>query len=85
MSPGGVDRLLNADEVAERLAVSVRWVRETTRSGAIPHVQLGRSVRYDWADVVEWLDTCKHAGHGVAFRRAAPVRQTGTKHAKATR
>lgn len=37
------DRLLTADEVAELLAVPVSWVRESTRSGAMPHVELGRS------------------------------------------
>jgi integrase len=34
------DRLLTAQEVAEWLAVPVSWVRESTRSGAMPHVEL---------------------------------------------
>ena len=41
------DRLLEAKEVAELLSVPETWVREHTRSGAIPHVPLGRYVRYD--------------------------------------
>jgi excisionase family DNA binding protein len=40
------DRLLTATEVAELLAVPVSWVRESTRSGAMPHVELGRYRRY---------------------------------------
>jgi len=36
------DRLLTADEVAAMLSVPVSWVRESTRSGAIPVVELGR-------------------------------------------
>jgi excisionase family DNA binding protein len=39
------DRLLTADEVAELLSVPVSWVRESTRSGAIPVVELGRDRR----------------------------------------
>ena len=40
------DRLLDAREVAEWLGVPVSWVRESTRSGTIPHVRLGRYVRF---------------------------------------
>ena len=36
------ERLLDANEVAERLHVPVSWVRESTRSSAMPHVSLGR-------------------------------------------
>lgn len=63
------DRLLDAAAVAERLSVPVSWVRESTRSGAIPHVQLGRYVRYDLADVEAWLEECKQPGRATSFRR----------------
>ncbi|MGH2987333.1 MAG: helix-turn-helix domain-containing protein, partial [Solirubrobacterales bacterium] len=46
------DRLLTAADVAELLSVPVSWVREHTRSGLIPHVQLGRYVRYRQETVV---------------------------------
>ena len=36
------ERLLDAAEVAEWLGVPVSWVRESTRSGAMPCVELGR-------------------------------------------
>jgi excisionase family DNA binding protein len=65
------DRLLDAKQVAELLAVPVGWVREHTRSGAIPHVPLGRYVRYDQGDMLAWLETVK-AGGGPAFRRHRP-------------
>jgi excisionase family DNA binding protein len=65
------DRLLEAKEIAELLGVPERWVREHTRSGAIPHVQLGRYVRYDRGDVVAWVESLK-AGGGPAFRRHRP-------------
>lgn len=68
------DRLLTADEVADMLAVPVTWVREATRGGAIPVTRLGRYCRYDRADVLAWLDTCKQAGRAATFRTATPRR-----------
>jgi excisionase family DNA binding protein len=63
------DRLLTAAEVAEWLAVPVSWVRESTRSGAIPHVQLGRYPRYREADVARWIEECSMPGRAVVLRR----------------
>ena len=65
------ERLLTADEVAALLSVPTSWVREHTRTGAIPHVRLGRWVRYSAADVDAWVAGCKTGG-GPAFRRYAP-------------
>ena len=62
------ERLLDACEVAERLGVPVSWVRESARSGAIPCVRLGRYVRFDLADVDEWLAKCKQPGRTIAMR-----------------
>jgi excisionase family DNA binding protein len=60
LSPEGAnrvnDRLLDAKEVAERLSVPVSWVREQTRLGAIPHIRLGRYVRFEWSEVEAWLE-----------------------------
>jgi excisionase family DNA binding protein len=63
------DRLLTANEVAEWLAVPVSWVRESTRSGAMPHVELGRYKRYREDDVARWLEECARPGRPVALRR----------------
>ena len=70
LPPGGRrDRLLTAAELAERLNVPESWVRESTRSGAIPHVQLGRYRRYREADVTAWLDACSSPGRPISFRK----------------
>lgn len=54
------DRLLDANEVAERLHVPVSWVREATREGRLPFaVQLGRYWRYDAAGIQPWLEQQK--------------------------
>jgi excisionase family DNA binding protein len=62
------DRLLDAHEVAELLNVPVSWVREATRSDAMPHVPLGRYKRYDLADVLAWLEKCKRPGRAITLR-----------------
>lgn len=49
------DPLLTASDVAELLSVPESWVREHTRNGLIPHVQLGRYVRYRQEAVVRWV------------------------------
>jgi excisionase family DNA binding protein len=66
------DRLLTAGEVAELLSVPVSWVRESSRSGAIPCVRLGRYVRFDRAAVLEWVASCSQPGRPVALRRHSP-------------
>jgi excisionase family DNA binding protein len=65
------DKLLEAREVAELLSVPVGWVREHTRSGAIPCVELGRYRRYDRGEVLAWVQSLK-AGGGPAFRKYQP-------------
>jgi excisionase family DNA binding protein len=62
------ERLLTAAEVAELLSVPVSWVREHTRSGRIPHVQLGHYVRYRRDTVVSWVAEQE----STAFRRHRP-------------
>jgi len=62
------ERLLTAPDVAELLSVPVSWVREHTRSGRIPHIQLGRYVRYREEALVSWVA----AQEASAFRRHHP-------------
>ena len=51
------ERLLNAAEVAELLAVPESWVREHTRNGSLPHLQLGRYIRYRSQAVLKWIES----------------------------
>jgi len=74
------DRLLDAADVAALLNVPVRWVREASRDGRLPCVRLGRYVRYDRADVAEWVEARKSGGRPAASRKHHPtVRTPGTK------
>jgi excisionase family DNA binding protein len=58
-SPGGhrptIDPLLTADEVAVMLKVTKAWVYAETRAKRIPHVPLGRYVRYRRSAVLQWI------------------------------
>jgi excisionase family DNA binding protein len=64
-----IGRLVDAAEVAEWLGVPVSWVRESTRSGAMPAVPLGRYWRYDLDDIDEWIASCKQPGRPITFRK----------------
>ncbi|HWV87338.1 MAG TPA: helix-turn-helix domain-containing protein [Capillimicrobium sp.] len=50
------DRLLTADEVAAMLYVTKGWVYEQTRRHRMPHVRLGRYVRYRRSAVDSWVE-----------------------------
>lgn len=65
-----VDRLLTAAEVADLLNVPQSWVREHTRSGLIPCVELGRYRRYRRSAVIEWIEAQETAG--AAWRTHRP-------------
>ncbi len=51
------ERLLSPQEVADRLGVSERWVRDhaTRRSPRIRAVKLGPLLRFRWSDVEDFL------------------------------
>jgi excisionase family DNA binding protein len=50
-----MDRLLTAEELAERLGMKTDWVWAQARAGRIPHVRLGRYRRFRESAVEAWL------------------------------
>lgn len=58
----GSDELLTAAEVAGLLRVTKAWVYAETRRGALPHVRLGRYVRYRRAAIVAWVVDIERGG-----------------------
>jgi excisionase family DNA binding protein len=63
-------RLLTPDEVADLLGVKKSTIYQWTRQGFIPHVKLGRCLRFREARVLEWVEKRSEAGRihrGVAF------------------
>ena len=55
----GTEKLLTVSEVAEMLSVPVSWVYEHTRGRGlqrIPHVKLGKYVRFDALEIRNWIE-----------------------------
>lgn len=48
-------RLVTARTVAERLGISQHRVYELARTGDLPHVRLGRSMRFDPAAIESFI------------------------------
>jgi excisionase family DNA binding protein len=71
------ERLVDAAAIADLLGVPTSWVREQTRAGAIPHVRLGRYVRFDEDAVRAWVAECSRPGRPIVLRRYEPARRNG--------
>jgi excisionase family DNA binding protein len=54
-----VASLWDVEDLAERLCVSERFVRRLVAERRIPYVKVGRFVRFDPADVADWLRTAR--------------------------
>lgn len=71
MERAEADSLLTAAEVAALLRVTKAWVYAETRRGALPHVRLGRYVRYRRAAVSAWVEEIERGP--VPARRTSPT------------
>jgi excisionase family DNA binding protein len=54
--------LLTADEVAERLRVTKCWVYAEVRAGRLPHVRLGRYIRFRAGAIDSWIEQIERGG-----------------------
>jgi len=54
--------LYNAKETRIALGISARKLWAMTASGEIPHIRIGRSVRYPVDDLRDWIDQHKKGG-----------------------
>jgi excisionase family DNA binding protein len=48
-------RVLTAMEVGKLLQLNASWVLDAARRNAIPHIRLGRYVRFRRTDIETWL------------------------------
>ena len=55
--------LLTSIQAAEALSISPRKLWAMTASGEIPHIRLGRCVRYPIDDLQRWIDEQKNGGN----------------------
>jgi excisionase family DNA binding protein len=56
--------LLTADELAERLHVTKSWIYNKVRAGRMPHVRLGRYVRFRVGAIDAWIEEIERGGQG---------------------
>ena len=54
--------LLTPDEVAERLRVTKCWVYAEVRAGRLPHVRLGRYIRFRADAIDTWIEHIERGG-----------------------
>jgi excisionase family DNA binding protein len=70
--PDPADRLLVAAEVADLLQVTPAWVYAETRRHRLPHVRLGRYVRYRRSAIERFLTDAEAASTGAVAGRPGP-------------
>ena len=57
-----LEGLLTPDDLAEMLGVKKSTVYQWTHVGYVPHVKIGRFVRFRRADVKRWLSAQRRGG-----------------------
>jgi len=50
-------RLLEAEDVANYLGMRTDWVYREVRAGRLPHIRLGRAVRFRRESIEAWLES----------------------------
>jgi hypothetical protein len=65
--------ILTPVQLAERLHVKPTWVYEQTRDRAdvrnadpLPFIKMGRYLRFDWKDILSWLERQKRNAPALA-------------------
>jgi excisionase family DNA binding protein len=51
-----ITRIMNADEVAEMTGFSLPTIQKYTREKLIPHIKIGRSLRFYKHEIIQWLE-----------------------------
>jgi excisionase family DNA binding protein len=65
--------LLTEDEVADQLAITPRHVRELRYAGELPGVLVGRSVRYEQAEIAAFIERNRVNGARPSIPKLAPT------------
>jgi excisionase family DNA binding protein len=65
---------LTVQEAAELLRVPVGWLYERTRTNSVPHVKLGKYLRFDRDELNAWLEQQKRDGRGSPAINGSPER-----------
>jgi excisionase family DNA binding protein len=60
-----IDRLLTVEQAAAAIGMRKSWVYERVRRGEIPHVKLGRLLRFDPKDLARYVEAHKRGAANV--------------------
>ena len=71
---------LTIQEAAELLRVRVSWLYERTRTNAVPHVKLGKYLRFDRDELLAWARSFGRDGAG-----RDPLRRTESRAPRSPR
>jgi len=66
--------LLTIDEAAALLSVPKSWLYERTRTNSVPHMKLGKYLRFDRQEFLAWARQFRRDGHGHPRRPATAAR-----------
>ncbi|PWU23512.1 MAG: DNA-binding protein [Candidatus Rokuibacteriota bacterium] len=64
---------LTIHEAADLLRVKVSWLYERTRTNSVPHVKLGKYLRFDRDELIAWVAEFRRDG-GRSERTPRPRR-----------
>ncbi|MBA3735129.1 MAG: helix-turn-helix domain-containing protein [Actinobacteria bacterium] len=62
MSTVAPDRLLDVEEAAELIGVPVSWIQRACRADEIPHVRVGRYIRFRRESLEAWVAQKERGG-----------------------
>ncbi len=71
---------LTIQEAADLLRVRVSWLYERTRTNAVPHVKLGKYLRFDREELLAWARSFERDGAG-----RDPLRRTESRPPRSPR
>jgi len=73
-----MERLLLREEAAKLLRKKESWLKWAERHGVIPHLRVGRAVRYRESDLAAWVEQCTVRPTETGEPQAEPVASEGT-------
>ena len=50
-----IQALIGINEMAKKLDVPVSWIYSRTRTNEIPHFKIGKYVKFDLNQVMDWI------------------------------
>ncbi len=65
------ERWLTIDEAAALIRVPKSWLYERTRTNTVPHVKLGKYLRFDQEEFIAWARQFRRDGRGRAVDAGA--------------